>query len=133
MYLIDLMDNTVVNIINDNTEYRFKAQPFTTNNARFKIVTSPVVSGGGVATSDEGAKTKLLDVKLNVINNTVFVDNHTASNGVLLIFSTDGKLISKNSFVSSSSNAFPLDLQIGTYIAKCVTETETVTQQFIIK
>jgi hypothetical protein len=133
MYLIDLTDNKVIDIVENGTEYRFSAQPYTTNNARFKIVTSPVVTDGEITTSNDNAKSNQSKIDMKVYNNTVFVDNHTSSNGVVLIFNAEGKLISKNSFLPTSVNSYPLDVQIGTYIAKCVTETETITLQFIVK
>jgi hypothetical protein len=133
MYLIDLLNNTVVNIIDDYTEYRFSSQPYSTNNARFKIVTSPVINNNGISTSDNntGSNNKLLN--LSLIQRNIHIDNQSQSNGCLLIFSLDGKLIDKNSFSGKSVNTFPLDIQSGTYVIKCIIDNESITQQIMVK
>jgi len=126
VYLIDLLENKTIDITLDGTEYTFTAFPTDKPVKRFKIVTS----------ADAPANTmNNVDAKLKIFSSqqTVFVQNMTELKGDLMLYDLSGRCITKLPFNANGMTTLPVNLAVGTYIAKAITRDQEISTNLIIR
>jgi hypothetical protein len=124
IYLVDLVENKVIDIAKSGTQYTFKAEATPAPIKRFKIVTLPI---------DENPANSAPRLKVFNDNNIVFVDNSSNQKGDLYFYDIMGRYLKKEPFVPNAVSVFPLFSVPGAYIVKTVTSTEEVSKKIIIK
>jgi hypothetical protein len=124
VYLVDLIENKVINIVKSGTQYIFKTESTPAPVKRFKIVTEPYIKNA----ADLATKLKMFND-----NNTVFVDNPGSEKGELYFYDLMGRYLRKEIFEPNSVSSFSLFSISGVYIVKAVTGSEKVSKQIIVK
>jgi hypothetical protein len=124
VYLVDLVENKVIDITKSGAQYMFKAESTPVPVKRFKITTEPYV---------KGAQDLTTQIKVFNDNDAVFVDNSSNQNGELYFYDLMGRFLKKEVFAPNSISSFPLFSISGVYIVKAVTATEKVSKQIIVK
>jgi hypothetical protein len=124
IYLVDLVENKVIDIATSGTQYTFKTEATPSPVKRFKIVTQPI---------DENPVDSTPRLKVFNDNNIVFVDNSSSQEGELYFYDIMGRYLKKEPFGPNGISAFPLFSPAGVYIVKTVTSTEEVSKKIIIK
>jgi len=114
LYLIDLEDNTIIDVTEDNSAYSFTAYQTSDAVKRFKIVTNP-----GVTTETEA----LTNSSLSIFNSdrVLFIDNKTPTAGKLYIYDLAGQLVQQITFGRNSITTINTSLSPGTYIVRGIT------------
>ena len=107
------------------TEY-----PFTATSAdattRFKIITQTTGTTNPIESN--------LKLKMFNTNEAVYVQNFSDSKATYMLYNVSGRLIQRISVDANSIKTISTkNLNAGVYIAKSETETEKVTQRFIIR
>ena len=125
IYLLDLVANQTVDITQTGTEY-----PFTATSAdattRFKIITQTTGTTNPIESN--------LKLKMFNTNEAVYVQNFSDSKATYMLYNVSGRLIQRISVDANSIKTISTkNLNAGVYIAKSETETEKVTQRFIIR
>ena len=123
LYLVDLVENKVVDISTSGTQYAFKAESTPTPVKRFKIVTEPYVKDAAD-----------LNTLLKVFNDnaTVFVDNQSNEKGELYFYDMMGRYLKKEIFGPNSISSFSVISKSGAYVVKAVTASEKVSKRIIV-
>jgi len=123
LYLVDLVENKVVDISKTGTQYAFKAESTAAPVKRFKIVTEPYVKGAGD-----------LSTQLKVFNDntSVFVDNQSNEKGELYFYDIMGRYLKKEIFGPNSISSFPIFSKSGAYVVKAETASEKVSKRIIV-
>jgi hypothetical protein len=124
VYLVDLVENKVVDITKSGTQYAFKAETTSTPVKRFKIVTEPYV---------KNAEDLMTRIKVFNDNNVIYVDNTSSEKGELHVYDTMGRCLKTGIFSANTISTFPLFSSSGIYIVKAVTSAEKVSKQIIVK
>jgi len=123
LYLLDLLDNTVVDITLSGTQYPFVAQPTTSPVKRFKIVTSPITDTAEVSSQ----------LNIFISQQTIFIHNKSNTAGNLVLYDATGRYVQNLSFGANCITAIPVNLPPGAYLVKATTETVKVSKQLILK
>jgi len=123
LYLVDLVENKVVDISTSGTQYAFKAESTASPVKRFKIVTEPYVKDAAD-----------LNTQLKVFNDnaTVFVDNQSNEKGELYFYDMMGRYLKKEIFSPNSISSFSVISKSGAYVVKAVTASEKVSKRIIV-
>jgi len=124
VYLVDLVENKVVDITKSGTQYAFKAETTSAPVKRFKIVTEPYV---------KNAEDLMTRIKVFNDNNVIYVDNTSSEKGELHVYDPMGRCLKTGIFSANTISTFPLFSNSGIYIVKAVTNTEKVSKQIIVK
>jgi len=123
VYLVDLVENKVVDITKSGTQYAFKAESTVAPMKRFKITTEPYVKGA----SDLASQLKVFND-----NNAVFVDNQSNEKGELYFYDIMGRYLKKEIFGPNSISSFPIFSKSGAYVVKAETASEKVSKRIIV-
>jgi hypothetical protein len=124
MYLVDLVENKVIDITKSGTQYVFKAESTVAPVKRFKIVTEPYVKN----VADLTTRMKVFND-----NDAVFVDNSSNEKGELYFYDIMGRYLKKEIFGPNSISSFLLFSTSGAYVVKAVTSSEKVSKRIIVK
>ena len=125
IYLVDLVANQTVDITQSGTEYPFTASP-TDATTRFKIITQTT---GTVNPTDNSSKLKMFNSE-----SAIYVQNFTEKQATYMLYNVSGKLMQRVSVDANSIKTISTkNLNSGVYVAKSETETDKVTQRFIIR
>ncbi len=124
VYLIDLVENKVIDITQSGTTYDFVAESTPDPVKRFKIVTDLYIK-------DESD----LNKPLKVFNSdrTVYINNSTDEDGVMYVSDIAGHAIKSCSFTSHNITTVNIDGLTGAYILNAVTGSERVAKRIIVK
>lgn len=114
LYLIDLVNNNILDITDDNSEYTFTTEQTSNPVKRFKIVTNP-----GVTTEIETQTNSSLSIFNS--DRVLFIDNKTSAPGKLYIYDLAGQLVQQTTFGSNTITSVNASLTTGTYIARGIT------------
>jgi len=111
LYLVDLQNDSIVDIVESGTEYTFVVHSTDTLVNRFKIVSHkdlPTVTQ------------QVNDRKLKVFSNgkTVFVYNSTETKGDLFLYDISGRVVLEKSFDANSHTLINQNLPAGVYTTK---------------
>lgn len=123
VYLVDLVENKIVDITKSGTQYAFKAESTAAPVKRFKITTEAYV---------KDAQDLTTQIKVFNDNDAVFVDNSSNQKGELYFYDLMGRYIKKEIFGPTSISSFPLSSVSGVYVVKAVTTTEKVSKKIIV-
>ena len=126
IYLVDLVTNVTTDITSSGSEYAFTSEPVQAAVKRFKIVTSPEVD----------TQNPQITSRMKVFNSnaTLFIQNLSNQNGILILYNMNGVAVKKIEFKAniittfSTSNLIP-----GVYVANAITNLEKVTERIIIR
>jgi len=125
IYLVDLVANKTIDITASGTEYSFTATAADATK-RFKIITQTT---GTTTPTENNAKLKMYNTQ-----EAIFIQNFTDNTATYMLYNVSGKLMQRVSVNANSIKTISTkDLNAGVYIAKSETETEKVTQRFIIR
>jgi len=122
VFLVDLVENKIVDITENGSTYKFLAEPVPVTVNRFKIVTNYIEKDAADAT-----------LKVFSAGNTVFVQNSGNHNGEMFIYDVMGRNLKKVTFAPYGVTATELDVISGAYIVNAATSTEKVSKKIIIK
>lgn len=122
LYLIDLIDNKVVDITQDGTEYSFTSTS-TDNEKRFKIV-STITN-----LEKPNGNSELL---IYNSGNDIVVDNRSNQSGSLTVFDAMGRVVKTAEFGANKLFNLPANLSNGTYIIKAIVNSEKITKRIVI-
>ncbi|WP_171805042.1 T9SS type A sorting domain-containing protein [Paludibacter propionicigenes] len=123
LYLVDLVENKVVDISKSGTQYAFKSESTAAPVKRFKIVTEPYVKDA----ADLNTQIKVFND-----NTSVFVDNQSNEKGELYFYDMMGRYLKKEIFGPSSISSFSMIPKSGAYVVKAVTASEKVSKRIIV-
>jgi len=123
LYLVDLVENKVVDISKSGTQYSFKAESTVSPVKRFKIVTEPYVKGA----ADQTTQLKVFND-----NETVFVDNPGNEKGELYFYDIMGRYLKKEVFGANSISSFSVFSKSGAYVVRAITSSEKVSKRIIV-
>lgn len=129
MYLIDLLENTTTDISMSGAEYTFKAKPTTEPVKRFKITTTIQHPTSIINTSIKNNS----NVKVYNSKNIIFIDNKSNVAGDLILCDIAGVVFKKVHFDPNGLTTIPVNLAVGTYIAKAITTEGEIVEKLIIK
>ena len=122
LYLIDLLDNKVIDITQTGSEYSFTSTS-TDNAKRFKIVST--------ITNLEKPESNT-DLLIYNSGNDIVINNRSNQRGALTVFDAMGRVIQKVEFDANKLSNLPLSLSHGTYIVKAVVNSEKITKRIVI-
>lgn len=122
IYLHDLVENTILNITENGSIYKFTATSTPNAVNRFRIITKSI---GEESTTQS-------NVKLFVAEQSIYVQNFSDFDGTVYLYDVTGRLhgttrISPNGVVFFPAKAY------NAYIVKTVLLNETVTQKIVLK
>jgi len=123
LFLLDLKENTVMNITKSGTEYPFLAEHTETAEKRFVILTSPALSD-----SEE----KNMQLKIFTIEQKVIIHNLNRLVGELEFYDITGRFMQKSSFGVEGVTVIQTYLPSGAYFAKVLTENGEQIKRFFI-
>jgi len=123
LYLLDLLDNTVIDITQSGTLFSFVAQQTTDPVKRFKLVTSPITDTPETASQ----------LKIFTSQQTIFIHNLSNTPGDLVLYDMAGQFVKRLTFEANCITAVPVSLPLGAYLVKATTETVEVSKQLILK
>jgi hypothetical protein len=123
LYLVDLVENKIIDITQSGTQYSFQAESTPKPIARFKIVTRPY---------EKNAPDLNSQLKVFSSAKTIFIDNLGNLPGNLYIYDIAGHFIKKTPFGLKTITAVSLNLSSGAYVIKAVTSDEDVSKRVII-
>lgn len=126
LYLQDLVNNKVIDISQNKSQYSFSTIGYETVTNRFKILTS-----AGTTTSNN-ANLSTQRMVLFSAGANVFVDNNSNENGTLTIYNALGKIVYKSKFGSNEIYKSPTNLTSGCYMATANTNTHKISTKLII-
>ena len=128
LYLIDLLENKITDIMTTGTTYSFTALQNTSPVNRFKIVTTPELISNIRNKKDDANEIRIFSNETKI-----FVQNKTAQNGQLNVFDMTGKIVFSTLISAENSQYFNTNLPSGSYIAKLKTNSNQLTQPIILK
>lgn len=122
IYLHDLVENTILNITENGSIYKFTATSTPNAVNRFRIITKSI---GEESTTQS-------NVKLFVAEQSIYVQNFSDFDGTVYLYDVTGRLhgttrISPNGVVFFPAKAY------NAYVVKTVLLNETVTQKIVLK
>ena len=123
LYLVDLLENKIIDISQSGTQYTFLAKSTTTPVKRFKIVTEPYIK------NDQDSK----QLKVFNDNSQVFVNNLSTEKGELTLYDMTGRHLKTYPFGPTCISAFPLTSMNGAFVANATTNSEKVSKPIIVK
>ena len=125
IYLLDLQNDSTIDISQSGTEYSFIAHQTTNPVTRFKIVTSTgITTGKGLIKSGT----------LNVFSSghTIFVHNLSDSAGNLKLYDISGQVLQELPFNADGITTLPVNLASGLYVAKCSVNNKELVKRIIL-
>lgn len=122
LYLLDLNDNTINDITQSGTNHTFIARPTAIPMKRFRILTSPQVTG----LQNTGSQLIVFSSR-----RTLFIVNKSNSKGNLVLCDMSGRTIQLVPFGANCQTTIQTDLPPGAFIAKATTETAVVTKSLV--
>ena len=126
VFLLDLVDNKVIDISQTGTEYAFSAKPKSALSNRFKI------SADLKKQTDSGIAQK--QIRIFSTPEVVFVQNSSSLPGEFLLYNMSGVTVSSVSFNPYEIKAIStISLAQGAYIVKAKTDIEKITERIIIR
>ena len=111
LYLYDRETNDVVDITTSGTQYSFTATPNSTATNRFKILTSPDLTTGGMLVAGDVLKVYSAD-------NQIIVENGSKSNATFNLFDISGRIITTKLIGANSTTQINANLKSGIYVSK---------------
>ncbi|MDR3652979.1 MAG: hypothetical protein P4L34_08420 [Paludibacter sp.] len=124
VYLVDSVENKIVDITESGSTYSFVAESTPTTVNRFKIVTRNYEKNAPDATTQ---------IKVFSAGNTVFVQNLSNLNGDVIIYDIVGHCIKRTTFGPNGVTSIPVSYVSGAYIVSASTMDEKVGKRVIIK
>lgn len=124
IYLLDKVENKIVDITASGSQYKFIAQSTPKPVDRFRLVTRYYYKEDVDKTSE---------VKVFSSKGMIFVHNFSAHNGNAMVFDVSGHFVKKVSFSSNGLTVLNGGLAPGAYVVKCLTESEDVTTRVIVR
>lgn len=122
IYLIDFVENKVVDITKTGTEYSFQSDSTDTLVKRFKIVSYLT----------NVPDTVYKEVKVFSSKETIYVDNQTSSKGSVVLYNMSGVAVQKSNFDPNKITPISTNLPSGIYIAKTVAGSILKSNQILI-
>ena len=122
LYLIDLLENRVIDITQTGTEYNFTSAS-TDNVKRFKIVST---------ITDLQKPDGNSDLLIYNSGNDIVINNRSNQRGSLTIFDAMGRVVKTAEFDANKLSNLPVNLSNGTYIVKAVVNSEKITKRIVI-
>ena len=123
LYLVDMIDNKIIDITASGTEYAFMAAPSTTPVKRFKIIST---------TTSVTAPNAASALKVFSSQGSVFVQNNSDKAGTITLYTMSGVAVRSVAFsgngLTTLSNITP-----GAYIVKTKTSAEEIITHLIIR
>ena len=123
IYLVDLVENKVIDITKSGTQYMFVAESTPEAIKRFQIVTR---------LNEKDAPDELTQLKIFNSGNTVFVQNLGNQNGEMLLYDIMGRLLKKDTFGPYGVTAIKVGSVSGAYVVNAATSNERVAKRIII-
>lgn len=123
IYLIDSVENKIVDITESGSTYTFFADPAPTAIPRFNIITRNY---------EKNATDKNSQIKLFYSGKTIFVENLSNRNGELSIYDLIGHCLKKVSF-GTGVMAIPVNYTLGVYVVNATTGKENATKKLIVR
>ena len=131
LYLLDLKNDTVVDITQTGTQYVFTAEKTLAPEKRFEILTSKPYSAKEITTKNN----TLYEDELNIfnVNGAIYVNNNSANAGRLFLFDLSGRIVEEWAFNANEIFTLPINLPVGIYVAKVNTNSQKLTVKLIIR
>lgn len=123
IYLMDAVENKVVDVTANGSQYKFAVDATTTYKNRFRIITRY---------NEQSSQESSSKIKLFNANGKFFVENLSDEKGEFSLCDMAGRYIRKISFGANSVSEVGSVNQAGIYIGRAVISTEKVTERFII-
>ena len=123
LYLVDMVDNKIIDITASGTEYAFTAIPSTTPVKRFKIISTTT------ATIAPNAASAL---KVFSSQGSVFVQNNSDKAGTITLYTMSGLAVRSVAFSGNGLSTLS-NITQGAYIVKAKTSAEEVITHLIIR
>jgi len=124
VYLVDRVENKIVDVTETGSQYKFLAESTPKPANRFQIVTRYYEKD----TPDETSNIKIFSSK-----GMIFVHNFSSHNGNAMIFDISGHFVTKVPFSANGITILNSGIAPGAYVAKCLTETDKVTERIIVR
>ena len=124
IYLVDVVENKVVDITESGSSYSFLAESTPSPVNRFKIVTRHYEKNA----SDESSELKIFSA-----NGMIFVHNFSSLKGDAMIYDISGHYIRKIQFAANGITEISSNLVAGAYVVKCMTEKEDIAKRVIVR
>jgi hypothetical protein len=124
VYLVDKVENRIVDVTENGSQYSFLAVSTPNPVNRFQIVTRYY---------ENAAPDKDSAIKIFSSNGMIFVHNFSNHNGNALIFDISGHFVQKVPFTANGITIINSGLASGAYVAKCITESDEVTKRIIVR
>lgn len=125
LFLVDLLEDKVVNISEDSASYTFTAYPDDAISARFKLVVEDPTSIEPVESSN--ATIKLISASGKLI---LMAGNNEIHS--VVVFDISGKMLYSEKLSDVNSVVLNTKLAPGTYIVKCETQNGYITEKVIL-
>ena len=122
VYLLDEMENKVIDVTPDSTVYAFTATGTGSLERRFRIITNQDLKGSNAPESL---------VRIFSSKGHIFIDNGSKEQGVVYVYDISGRIIKEQHFPQETITMLN-NLPSGIYIAKASTSTENVTKRMIV-
>jgi len=123
LYLQDLTENKMIDITKSGTEYIFDAPQSGLPVKRFKIITSPYLSG-----NDDNA----LQIKIFNYEHSIFIQNYSEVDGDVVLYDMTGRCRQKSTFTASSMNTIQTSLEHGVYIVHAKNKAGIERNQLVV-
>ena len=130
IYLMDLIENKIVEITASGSQYSFKSTSGNSIEKRFKIIAS--VDGSDITTRSSDTLTAHHSLTVFSSQKTILVKNQSDLKGDLYLYDMTGRLIQKSIFSPNEITLIPTQLPVGTYVSKAITLKDEVTAKLII-
>jgi len=129
LYLIDLRKNKTIEITSDKSQYLFESNPGSTSERRFKIIATQ--NELDLTTNNLSTDAAPLTLKVYTSGKIVLVNNQSPLNGNLYLYDMTGRNIQKLPFKANQVTSIPIQMPIGSYLTKAVTQKEQVTTKLL--
>jgi len=123
LYLVDMIDNKIIDITASGTEYAFTATPSTTPVKRFKIVSTTT----GVTTPNAASALKVFSSQ-----GSIFVQNNSDKAGTITLYTMSGVAVRSVAFSGNGLTTLS-NIAQGAYIVKAKTSAEEIITHLIIR
>jgi len=124
LYLVDMIENKVVDITETGSSYAFWAESTPSPVNRFKIVTRHY---------EKNAVDETSELKIFSANGMIFVHNFSSHNGDAMIYDISGHYIRKIKFAANGITEISSNLLAGAYVVRCISETEDIAKRVIVR
>ena len=128
MYLLDLMDSTITNVLESGTKYTFVAHSTPEPVKRFKIITA---TNNIISVENPTEKNK--EFKIYSSGSNIYIQNFANVNGDCRIYDIAGHYLMKVPYSANNVTIISNSLRPGAYIAVAVTGTEKISKQLIVR